>query len=163
MTTFYPEGAPSKPPGHPRSSDSMSIRSDSPLRSSPYTTYPPLPSQQASSSREELRNSRHVRLVDSPSRMSRSLRNYDTNSSATTPMMPQPGQSSGLRPESRRNSWDVMAGIRKFEHSYEEFDSRNASKAHLAFAEGDIPNNRVSVLFGDRMCNHSIGRWSING
>ncbi|KAF7792394.1 hypothetical protein EIP86_003431 [Pleurotus ostreatoroseus] len=159
MTTFYPEGAPSKPPGHPRSSDSMSIRSDSPLRSSPYTTYPPLPSQQASSSREELRNSRHVRLVDSPSRMSRSLRNYDTNSSATTPMMPQPGQSSGLRPESRSNSWDVMAGIRKIEHSYEEFDSRNASKAHLAFAEGDIPNNRFAKFYNYLLNVSIVTRW----
>ena len=44
---------------------------------------------------------------------------------------------------SRNGSWDLLAGIRKFEHSYEEFDTRNASQAHLAFADGDTPKNKV--------------------
>lgn len=145
MTTPYSPGGSSKPLEHSRSSDSMSVHSNSPLRS---TTYPPLPSQQASSSRESLRASRHVRLVDSNARVSRSMRNYDTDSlSSTAPIMPQPGQSSGLQSESRSGSWDLLAGNRKFEHSYEEFDARNARHAHSAFAEGDIPNNGVSVVF----------------
>ena len=49
---------------------------------------------------------------------------------------------SGSR-SSRSGSWDLLAGVRKFEHSYDRFDSRNASKTHLAFAEGDLPKNRV--------------------
>lgn len=40
----------------------------------------------------------------------------------------------------RTSSWDLL---KKFEHGYEEFDSRNASQAHLAFADGDIPKNKV--------------------
>lgn len=47
---------------------------------------------------------------------------------------------------SRNSSWDLLAGIKKFEHSYEEFDSRNASQAHLAYADGDIPKNKASSL-----------------
>jgi hypothetical protein len=42
---------------------------------------------------------------------------------------------------SRSSSW--FDGIRKFEHSYEGFDLRNASNGHLAFADGDIPKNKV--------------------
>ncbi|KAI0675104.1 Mechanosensitive ion channel-domain-containing protein [Trametes maxima] len=38
----------------------------------------------------------------------------------------------------RNGSWDLLAGMRKFEHGYERFDSRNASEAHLAFADGDL-------------------------
>lgn len=56
-------------------------------------------------------------------------------------------QRHGRDTPSRKGSWDVLAGIRKFEHSYGEFDSRNASKDHLAFAEGDIPKNGVSFYF----------------
>ena len=37
----------------------------------------------------------------------------------------------------------MLAGVRKFEQSYEDFDSRNASEAHLAFAEGDMSTNKV--------------------
>jgi hypothetical protein len=33
--------------------------------------------------------------------------------------------------------------MKKFEQDYEGFDSRNASEAHLAFADGDIPKNKV--------------------
>ena len=38
----------------------------------------------------------------------------------------------------------MLAGIKRFEHSYDTFDSRNASQAHLVFAEGDLPRNKVS-------------------
>ncbi|KAJ3556902.1 hypothetical protein NM688_g1764 [Phlebia brevispora] len=139
---------------HYRSPDSMSIHSDAPLRSPPLPSgpsYPPLGSQPSPpTSRRQARASRHVHMM-SDNRMSRSLRNYDADRSSTVPMMPQPGQSSGFHHESGRSgSWDVLAGIRRFEHSYEEFDARNASESHLAFAEGDLPNNRVSpALPGD--------------
>lgn len=48
---------------------------------------------------------------------------------------------------SRSSSWDVLSGtMKRFEHSYEEFDTRNASNAHLAYAEGDMPNNKVRAM-----------------
>ena len=73
--------------------------------------------------------------------------------------MPMPGEQ---RPAfhnagSRSTSWDLLAGIRKFEHSYEEFDMRNASEAHLAFAQGDMPTNKVRrffLCFSSRPCTH---------
>ena len=43
------------------------------------------------------------------------------------------------------SSWDLLSGLRKFEHEVETFDPRNAREAHLQFAEGDIPNNRVCI------------------
>lgn len=62
--------------------------------------------------------------------------------------MPQPShQTNPSRPTNSRNpSWDLLAGIRKFEHEYEEFDSRNASAAHLQYADGDLPKNKVCLL-----------------
>lgn len=44
---------------------------------------------------------------------------------------------------SHNSSWDILSGIKKFEQSYQEFDSRHASEAHLVFADGDVPNNKV--------------------
>ncbi|THH00782.1 hypothetical protein EW026_g1806 [Hermanssonia centrifuga] len=73
--------------------------------------------------------------------------------------MPMPGQQSGLHPGSRNGSWDVLAGIRKFEHSYEEFDSSNASQSHLAFAEGDIPNNRFAKFYNYLLNVSIVTRW----
>ncbi|KAJ7497312.1 Mechanosensitive ion channel-domain-containing protein [Mycena latifolia] len=44
-------------------------------------------------------------------------------------------------------SWDLLSGIKKMEHSYQEFDpARNATEAHLAFADGDIPKNPASFV-----------------
>lgn len=64
--------------------------------------------------------------------------------SPARPAMPESQDSSDSRPpNSRGASWDVLNSIRKFEHSYTEFDSRNASEAHLVFADGDIPKNKV--------------------
>lgn len=79
-----------------------------------------------------------------PGDVSQSLRGYDAERAGGP--MPMPGQSSGFQHhDNRSGSWDLLAGIRKFEQSYEEFDSRNASQAHLAFAEGDMPKNGVSA------------------
>ncbi|TFK87099.1 hypothetical protein K466DRAFT_491520 [Polyporus arcularius HHB13444] len=61
--------------------------------------------------------------------------------------------------QSRNASWDLLAGMRKFEQGYEQFDSRNASSSHLAFAEGDIPKNKL-VKFWNYLINVSIvTRW----
>jgi len=44
---------------------------------------------------------------------------------------------------SRHSNWDVYSRIKKIEHSYEEFDTRNAAEPHLAYADGDIPKTKV--------------------
>lgn len=46
----------------------------------------------------------------------------------------------------RTSSWDILSGVRKIEQSYEEFDSRNASQAHLIYADGDTPKNKVRLI-----------------
>lgn len=60
--------------------------------------------------------------------------------------MPTPDPSGGRGHMGKNPSWDLLAGYRKFEHGYEEFDTRNASEKHLVFADGDIPNTPVSVV-----------------
>ncbi|KAF8608825.1 hypothetical protein BDV93DRAFT_518874 [Ceratobasidium sp. AG-I] len=58
----------------------------------------------------------------------------------------------------RNQSWDFLSGIGK---DIDGFDSRNASQAHLQFAEGDIPKNRV-VRFYTYLLNLSIvTRWML--
>ena len=44
----------------------------------------------------------------------------------------------------RNSTWDVFGGARRLGHAYEQFDPRNASEQHLAFADGDLPNSKVS-------------------
>ncbi|KAI1796399.1 hypothetical protein LXA43DRAFT_879640 [Ganoderma leucocontextum] len=44
---------------------------------------------------------------------------------------------------SRNGSWDLFAGVKKFERGYEQFDTRNAAESHLTFADGDVPKNKV--------------------
>ncbi|KDQ53484.1 hypothetical protein JAAARDRAFT_209850 [Jaapia argillacea MUCL 33604] len=56
----------------------------------------------------------------------------------------------------RGSSWDVLAGIKT---QYEEFDSRNASQAHLAFAEGDIPKDKFSKLYNYLLNVSIVTRW----
>ncbi|KAF9460703.1 hypothetical protein BDZ94DRAFT_1169180 [Collybia nuda] len=60
---------------------------------------------------------------------------------------------------SRTSSWDLLAGIKRIEHSYEEFDSRNASHAHLAYAEGDIPKNKFTRIYNYLLNVSIVTRW----
>lgn len=108
--------------------DSASVHSDSPFQ---------LPNQPAPS---------FGRPLLTMSRIDRDLQQYDAErAQASYPEMPQPQTGAHLgHGGTGSSSWDLLAGIRKFEHSYEEFDTRNASQSHLAFAEGDVPSNRVS-------------------
>ncbi|KAH9858627.1 Mechanosensitive ion channel-domain-containing protein [Lenzites betulinus] len=62
---------------------------------------------------------------------------------------------------SRGGSWDLLAGVRKFEHGYEQFDSRNASHAHLAFADGDVPKNKLSKLYNYLLNVSIVTRWTL--
>ena len=65
--------------------------------------------------------------------------------------MPSPDTPGGRGHLSKSPSWDLLAGYKKFEHAYEEFDTRNATEKHLVFADGDVPNTAVSfVSFGAR-------------
>lgn len=94
------------------------------------------------------RNSRHIRIDDSVDQSSHArIQNYDAernqyNPRGQGPSMPEPMQRPGNH---RISSWDMLNGIKKFEHSYEEFDTRNASENHLVFADGDVPTNKVRV------------------
>ena len=79
--------------------------------------------------------------------------------------MPTPDPSGGRGHPNKSPSWDLLAGYRKFEHSYEEFDTRKASEKHLVFADGDVPNTTVSLVFFcffERCCRSHTARGSIN-
>ncbi|CDO72761.1 hypothetical protein BN946_scf184994.g14 [Trametes cinnabarina] len=102
---------------------------------------------------------RHVQIDEET--MNQSFRQYDAARAQTYPIgaaarspgvqMPMPRTSDDLGTAgtpSHRNSrvngsWDLLAGMRKFEQGYEQFDSRNASQPHLAFADGDMPQGKV--------------------
>jgi hypothetical protein len=59
----------------------------------------------------------------------------------TDPSNPQGHQHHHKPPfTSRSSSWDFF---KKVEQGYDGFDTRNASEPHLAFAEGDVPKNKV--------------------
>lgn len=67
-------------------------------------------------------------------------------SGAVRPPMPQSSSGSvGKTYHHGNSSWDLLGNLRKLEHEYEEFDTRNASENYLRFAQGDVPNNKVSV------------------
>ncbi|GAW01584.1 serine threonine protein kinase [Lentinula edodes] len=70
------------------------------------------------------------------------------------PGMPQPSLQ-----HSTSSSWDLLNGIRKFEHSYEEFDSRNASESHLVYAEGDLPKNKFAKMYNYLLNVSIVTRW----
>ncbi len=131
--------------------DSMSIHSDSPLHrmgSPPAQTYPPLPTQ--FNTFPQSRDKDIGRVATPAESMDRPFLPYDTERAQTMPLPSGHGRSGHgghHNSNGRSGSWDLLAGIRKFEHSYEEFDSRNASVAHLAFAQGDLPQNKVCELF----------------
>lgn len=73
---------------------------------------------------------------------------------AEIPGLPYTGQSQNHRD----SNWDIFSGVKKFEHSYQEFDTRNASEAHLVFADGDMPKNKVRRSVLTRMCLRCLTR-----
>lgn len=115
--------------------DNMSINSAAPLhqQTNPIDTgYPPVSSSLGG----------HLTPVDeSRVQFSPTVSDVEANKDGMGrphPQMPTPGH------PNKSQSWDLLAGYRKFEHSYEEFDTRNASEKHLVFADGDVPNTAVS-------------------
>ncbi|KAJ4002056.1 Mechanosensitive ion channel-domain-containing protein [Lentinula boryana] len=82
------------------------------------------------------------------------IRNADVSQDPerAVPGMPQPNHQGS-------SSWDLLNGIRKFEHSYEEFDSRNASESHLVYAEGDLPKNKLAKIYQYLLNVSIVTRW----
>ncbi|KAG8747159.1 hypothetical protein FRC10_002208 [Ceratobasidium sp. 414] len=56
----------------------------------------------------------------------------------------------------RNSSWGVLAGIEK---NIDGFDTRNATEAHLQFAEGDTPKNRLARAYHYLLNFSIITRW----
>ena len=138
-----------------------SFSSNSPFHDDHGSTplYPPqqtrllLPTASSSSDATVTLTERRVHMAESSP--SQSFRQYDAQSGRPyqlghagdrTQSMPTPGDSQDFgHPRNHRNtSWDLLAGVRK---GYEQFDSANASESHLAFADGDVPKNKVCCLY----------------
>lgn len=89
---------------------------------------------------------KHIQVQDHGGRP---MEGYDPERGRSPGSVPGSGGSTpnGTRRRShlpRNSSWDLLAGIK---NEYEEFDTRKVSEAHLAFAQGDIPDNKASGLF----------------
>ncbi|KAK0461093.1 Mechanosensitive ion channel-domain-containing protein [Desarmillaria tabescens] len=134
-----------------------------PLSATSSSMYPPAPQQRrgASPSQSSLPLGagapKRVHIVDDSFDVNARSQSYDAESGGfSSPSMPEP-----VKPpaHSRGSSWDILNGIRKFEHSYEEFDSRNASQSHLVYADGDMPNNKVSKLYNYLLNVSIVSRW----
>lgn len=119
--------------------DTMSINSAAPLHNqhNPVDTgYPPVSNPHSSGLTPV-----HERRVQFPQEDPDLEANKEGGSYSE---MPTPDPSGGRGHTSKNPSWDLLAGYKKFEHSYEEFDTRKASEKHLVFADGDVPNTTVS-------------------
>ncbi|KAI0958769.1 hypothetical protein AcV7_004488 [Taiwanofungus camphoratus] len=162
----------SSTPGPPISerADSMSSRP----RSSPHPDAPSsplLPSQRNHSWLEHRpKKSRQVGILHEPKPREYAPYNPDQPAPAypgmpqsqppTQPPTPTPANSQfGHR--HRASSWDLLGGVRRFEHSFVEFDPRRASQDHLAFAEGDVPKNTFSRLYNYLIDVSIVTRWTI--
>ncbi|KAF9268886.1 hypothetical protein L218DRAFT_1073318 [Marasmius fiardii PR-910] len=102
-------------------------------------------------------NSSQTPLIDSDQRRAHFIQGHSADSAerGAIPGMPTPDTSPhpGF---SRNSSWDMF---KRFEHSYEEFDSRNAKENHLVFAEGDLPQNKVSKFYHYLLNVSIVTRW----
>ncbi|KAG6874479.1 hypothetical protein C0995_010389 [Termitomyces sp. Mi166 len=61
--------------------------------------------------------------------------------------------------KSRNSSWDLFAGIKRLEQSYEEFDTRNSSQAHLVYADGDMPKSKFLKFYNYLLNVSIVTRW----
>ena len=166
MSTPYQSGSPID------RGDSLSVHSDSPLQPPAErvaaSQYPPTLPSLANANNKPGRP-RHVQLPPDPHQYDaeRAMMYPDGPGSMPLPPSAIPDPPSAL-PESstsghayhrsgnRNGSWDLLAGLRKFEHSYEEFDTRNASQTHLAFADGDMPKNSVRIPYATIYCRMEL-------
>lgn len=58
-------------------------------------------------------------------------------------------------------TWDPFSGAKRFEQSYEEFDTRRAADPHLVFAQGDAPTDKLSKLYYYLLNVSIVTRWII--
>jgi hypothetical protein len=89
------------------------------------------------------------------SHMSIPLSNLSPLSSRANTLRPDPA----LRydPERAPGMPTASGSWKKIEHSYQEFDpARDATEAHLAFADGDIPNNQACSFRRTSSLNNHI-------
>ncbi len=146
-------------PGHHNREESFSVNSPFNDQEAPSPLYPPQhtrpllshPSSSATDVSATAGEGLPYMQQDEP--LAHSYRQYDAERGNTYPLgqagmrsksMPLPGESGDFGKRTSRNgSWDLFAGVRKFERGYEQFDTRNASESHLRFADGDIPKNKV--------------------
>ncbi|KAJ7924831.1 hypothetical protein B0H13DRAFT_1976209 [Mycena leptocephala] len=94
------------------------------------------------------------------SHMSIPLSNLSPLSSRANTLRPDPA----LRydPERAPGMPTGSGSWKKIEHSYQEFDpARDATEAHLAFADGDIPNNQASKLYNYLLNVSIVSRWIV--
>ena len=114
--------------------DAKSYASTTPLGDPP--SYPPLPNK-------------HVHMPDGGSHH----QHIDG--------LPYSSSSQSRPHNSRDSSWDLLAGVHKFEHGYQEFDTRKVSETHLQFAEGDIPQNRLVRFYHYLLSFSIVTRWTL--
>ncbi|KAI0318281.1 Mechanosensitive ion channel-domain-containing protein [Amylostereum chailletii] len=113
--------------------DSLSYHSNNPF-SNEAPSYPPPPSGPPSFDPSPQPQRPHFRPIQNPT---------------------HPGQG-------RNSSWDLLsAGVRKWEHSYDQFDSAKASQQHLAFADGDLPKTKIVRLYNYLLNVSIVTRWTL--
>lgn len=126
-------------PAHPRLNPAPSA----PGSEDTHVTYPPYSHTAMSSASLPLYEARKGDEPGLP---------YASDSKTPGTSMPRPRMS-------RSPSWDILNGIKRFENSYEEFDSRKATEDHLAFADGDMPQNKFARLYNYLINVSIVTRW----
>ncbi|KZP03648.1 hypothetical protein FIBSPDRAFT_844740 [Athelia psychrophila] len=85
------------------------------------------------------------------------LPTYDQEKTAGFTRAPDQG---AARPKSGgTSSWDLRSEFKKFEQDYEQFEPRNASAAHLAYADGDLPKNKLARFYNYLLNVSIVTRW----
>ncbi|KAI0051242.1 hypothetical protein FA95DRAFT_1485872 [Auriscalpium vulgare] len=139
-------------PGHDRDFDdyeraaSLSYSSHAPINSGtqPWTTYPP------SGAYNQAGKGVTFPLPDSEQDSGRA----GQRPHASPYTHNQPGSGRG-------SSWDILSGVRKFEESYDQFDSRHATQDHLVFADGDLPKTKISRIYNYLLNVSIVTRWML--
>ncbi|KAL6310327.1 Mechanosensitive ion channel-domain-containing protein [Sparassis latifolia] len=165
----------------PRQAEYRDIKSPPPFEDLQTASYPLLPShsqhpvrihdygRSSPPSKSNAKQKVTVSQSDSDTGLSSALRQYDEEQARGHGHHPYQGTSHGAGEgadyhhpaRGHSGSWDILSGIKKLEHSYVEFDSRHASQAHLAFAEGDVPNNGFSKLYNYLLNASIVTRWIV--
>jgi len=104
-----------------------------------YTSHIPLNNRNPAQSTTSL----HPQHGDDPSQ-TQADREEEEKEDAQQVYFDSHSQNQHQQQHPRSSSWDMLGGARKINEAYEQFDPRNASEQHLVFADGDLPNSKVS-------------------